>query len=369
MKTVLITGSNGFIGKNLVSLLESRYHVITYDRFDTRTSLDQGIQECDFIFHLAGAIRPENESEYKSSNIELIKYIMDKVTEYGGKIPILFTSSIQIQTESEYGRTKLAGEELLINWAREQKTKVFIYRLPPVFGKWCKPNYNSVVATFCYNIAHSIPIEVRDPEHIHEMVYIDDVMEEFEACLKQEEERQTGYYEVNPVYRIKLQDLAERLYSFKQIPSKLVLPDVSDLLTKKLYSTYLSYNESEIWESLLQTKADERGILCEILKGNSWGQIFVSTTNPGVVRGNHWHHTKIEKFIVVQGKAEIALRQYYSEKIIRYQVSGDRFEVIDIPPGYTHSIRNIGSDLLITIIWANEIFNSEHTDTYYCKVE
>lgn len=367
---ILITGANGFIGKNLTAQLRNKGY-INLSLVDTSTSmqeLKEELKKADFIYHLAGVNRPQSEEEYWQGNVEFTKFITNMLTSISKNTPILFTSSIQVQLDNPYGKSKKQAEEVLLNYGEKTNAKVYIYRLPNVFGKWCRPNYNSVVATFCYNISRNLPIQIHDPEKELTLVYIDDVVNEFISTLEKQNNLQSGYKEVYPIYKIKLNQLAEKIHKFNQSRFNLLMPSLESEFDKKLYATFISYLPTEGFSCDLEMKIDHRGWLAEVIKSQSFGQIFISKTKPGITRGNHWHHTKVEKFLVVQGEAIIKFRRIDSEEVIEYRVSGEKLQIVDIPPGYTHSITNIGETELITIFWASEIFNSQAPDTYYMEV-
>ncbi|MBU2494624.1 MAG: NAD-dependent epimerase/dehydratase family protein [Bacteroidetes bacterium] len=371
MQKILITGSNGFIGKNLVTILNEKegYDLLEFDKDNDIKDLDRGIIECDWIVHLAGSNRPENISEYKEVNFGLTETIVNILQSNQLNKPIIFASSTQAELDNPYGKSKLLAEEYLIDFAKKTDNEVYIYSLTNVFGKWCRPNYNSVVATFCNNIAKELPIKINDPDANLKLIYIDDITENIIRIInnKPQHSPESRLY-VQPFYEIKLGELAELISSFKESRKNLLLPDVSDEFTKKLYSTYLSYLNEDNFSYELKTNRDERGDLTELIKSQKFGQFFVSTTKPGITRGNHYHHTKTEKFIVIKGKAEICFRQIQGDSIIKYEVTGDKITPIDIPPGYTHNITNTGDTDLITLFWANEIFNPDKPDTYFEEV-
>ena len=370
---LLITGSEGFIGKNLIghlTLMLDRYEVIEYSRSSTE-ALEDLVDRADFIFHLAGVNRPKDETEFQADNTELTSRIVNHLRESGSKTPLLITSSAQAELENPYGKSKLAAEEAVLSWQRDTGSPAFIYRLPGVFGKWSRPNYNSVVATWCYNISHDLPVEISDPNHILKLVYIDDVIESFLRHLNNlGEDTDTPYQEVSPVFEISLGELRNRIETLHDIRQQLLIPDLSEKLNKYLYATYISYLEQDNFAYSLTKHEDNRGWLAEFVKSQSFGQVFVSKTKPGISRGDHWHHTKIEKFLVVEGTAEITFRNKINEQdIIRYTVYGDEAKVVDIPTGYVHAIKNVGECDLVTIFWANEILDKDHPDTHYEKVE
>ncbi len=365
MKNVLVTGSNGFIGKNLIEALNRKEDVCVkcFDREDTTDTLVGLIKDADFIYHIAGANRPKN--------VDLTQKIVDILATYNKKAPIVYTSSIQAGKDNPYGKSKKRGEDILIKYSVENNVPIYIYRLLNVFGKWAKPNYNSVVATFCYNIARNIEIEISDPKTELELIYIDDLVEEFLKAIEREGKYSENYFfKIDTTFKITLKRLAEVIYEFKNIKGTQIVPDMYDRFTRCLYATYLSCVDKDELHYELDTKSDNRGQLTEIIKSRHFGQIFISKSNKGVIRGNHYHNTKIEKFCVIEGKAVIRLRNIFSNdsEKINYYVSGDKIKIVDIPPGYTHSIENLSDGELIVLFWADEIFNPCEPDTYFKEV-
>lgn len=367
---ILVTGAKGFIGKNLIAELYNRkyYDVYEYDIDSDISTLDQFARDCDFVFHLAGVNRPQNDEEFMQGNYGFTTVLLNSLKKYNNTAPILITSSIQAELDNSYGKSKKAGEEALLSYANETGNKVLIYRLPNVFGKWCRPNYNSVVATFCNNIANNLEIKVNDPNVVMNLVYIDDVINEFINALHSTENRLDRYYSVAVTYTVTLGKIAELIYSFNESRNNLTIPDMSNELVKKLYSTYLSYLPNEQFSYPLKMNIDERGSFTEFIRTPERGQISINISKPGITKGNHWHHTKNEKFLVVSGKGLIQFRKIGSNEIINYHVSGDKLEVVDIPTGYTHNIINEGDTDLVTVMWANEPFNKEKPDTYFLEV-
>lgn len=370
---LLVTGAQGFIGKNLVghlALMLDKYDVIEYTQ-ESSDNLEDLVADADFIFHLAGVNRPKDESEFHVGNTELTNRIVTTLKKLSKHTPLLITSSTQAELDNPYGKSKLAAEQAVFDWHKETGSPTYVYRLPGVFGKWSRPNYNSVVATWCYNISHNLPIEVSDPNHVVQLVYIDDVIDSFISQLENQSVKHTQEYEqVSPVFELTLGELQSRLETIHSIRSDLVIPDLSDKLNKYLYATYISYLETDDFSYNLAKNSDNRGWLAEFVKSNQFGQIFISKTKPGISRGEHWHHTKIEKFLVVEGTAEIIFRNKIdNQDIIRYTVNGDDATVLDIPTGYVHAIKNIGNTDLVTIFWANEILDKDKPDTFYEKVE
>ena len=369
---VLVTGAAGFIGKNLCSTLQLRDDVelITFTHTQTRDELSQAISEADFIYHVAGVNRPQDTSEFTEGNTDLTKQIINMLRATDKKTPLLITSSTQAELDNPYGKSKLAAEKAVFDWHTESNAPVYVYRLPGVFGKWCRPNYNSVVATFCYNVANDLPISISDPTHVLTLSYIDDVVDSFLYHLDNEDADYASLQTVNRTFDISLGELSDRIHAIHDIRTNLIVPDLSDLLNKFLYATYISYLRTDDFSYNLTKNSDQRGYLAEFIKSRQFGQIFVSKTKPGISRGDHWHKTKIEKFFVVSGKAEITFRnKINSQDIIRYTVDGDEMRVVDIPTGYVHAIKNIGDTDLITLFWANEILDKNRPDTHYEKVE
>lgn len=371
---VLVTGSSGFIGKNLCSDLKLRDDVelLTFSRDQSIDELPSLVLDSDFIFHLAGVNRPKDETDFTKENIGLTEKIIETLRVESKKTPLLITSSTQADLDNPYGNSKLAAEEAAFNWHKESSAPVYVYRLPGVFGKWCKPNYNSVVATFCHNIANNIPIEIADPTRVITLTYIDDVIGDFTQHLN-ESSKDIDFSKhqlVNRTFDISLGDLSDRIHVLRDIRTKLVIPNLEDPLNKFLYATYISYLPTDDFSYSLTKNSDDRGWLAEFVKSKQFGQVFISKSKPGITRGDHWHKTKIEKFLVVEGTAEITFRNKINEQdVIRYNVSGNEMTVLDIPTGYVHAIRNIGETDLVTIFWANEILDKEKPDTFYEKVE
>lgn len=369
---VLVTGARGFISKNLCTVLENMEDIelLKYSHDDDPDRLRNIAGDVGFVFHLAGVNRPKDEKEFDEGNLGFTETLLGILENAGNTPGFVFASTIQAKLDNPYGKSKKDAEDAVFSWAKRTGAKAVVYRLPNVFGKWCRPNYNSVVATWCHAVAHGKPLRIDDPEKELTLVYIDDVVQEFLNALKDvpaiDDE---GYGTVERKYQVKLQYIADALLSFRDSRQNLVLPDFSDDFTRALYGTYLSYLPEEEFSYKLGTRSDDRGWLAEFIKSPAIGQIFVSTTKPGITRGNHWHHTKTEKFLVVKGEATIKFRKIGDERVLEYRVSGDRPEVVDIPTGYTHSITNTGTGELVTLFWANEILNPEKPDTYYSEVE
>ena len=379
---ILITGANGFVGKNLVSTLKNikggkdKTHnidiedIYSYDVDNTIEDLKKYTGDCDFVFHLAGINRPKDISEFYQGNATFTETLCSLLEEHDNKSPILISSSIQASRDNDYGKSKKEGEEYLLNHGKKMDSKVYIYRLANLFGKWCRPNYNSVTATWCYNVANGKDIQINDPNVELPLCYIDDVVNEFINALEGHPTAcKEGIYEVYPVHYIKLGELADIIKSFKESRGTLNVPNMKEgSLEKKLYSTYLSYLPKDRFSYPLKMNTDQRGSFTEFLKTEEHGQVSVNVSKPGITKGQHWHHSKNEKFLVVSGKGLIQFRDIYSDEIIEYYVSGDKLEVIDIPTGYTHNIINIGESDMVTIMWANEKFDPKHPDTYYEEV-
>ena len=379
---ILITGAKGFVGKNLCAALKNirdgldkTYKIstdITLYEYDLDTEpalLDKFAQSCDFVYHLAGVNRPQNEEEFMKVNFGFTSELLKRLKKHNNKAPVLITSSIQAELDNPYGRSKKAGEDLILAYGRQQNVKTLIYRLPNVFGKWCHPNYNSAVATFCYNIAHDMEITVNDRSHMMTLVYIDDVVHEFIGALAGAENRTDQYCYVPVEHKITLGEIADLLFTFKNSRTNMYIPDMPEnSFSKKLYSTYLSYLPETDFSYSPEMHCDERGSFTELLKTPNNGQVSVNISRPGITKGNHWHHTKNEKFVVVAGNGVIRFRKPDSAETIEYFVSGEKIEVVDVPVGYTHNIENLGNTDMVTIMWCNECFDPEHPDTYFLEV-
>jgi UDP-2-acetamido-2,6-beta-L-arabino-hexul-4-ose reductase len=367
---ILVTGSQGFIGKNLIAWLERKadVHVFQFDLSNTLQDLIDGLTVADLVFHLAGVNRPHSEDDFRTGNVDFTFQVCEHLLQDDRAVPLVLSSSVQAVLDNPYGMSKLQSESVVKDYAQRSRAYVAIYRLRNVFGKWCRPNYNSVVATFCYNIAHDLPINISDPNRELELIYIDDVVKYFGREVDFEKLGGINFQEVTPVYKVTLGRLAESIRDFCRMRETLQVPEFSDDFTRKLYGTYLSYLEDDDFSYLLDKRNDPRGCLAEFMKSPSLGQFFISRTEPGVTRGNHYHHTKTEKFLVVEGEAVIRFRPLQGEQIIEYHVKGKDFQVVDIPPGYTHSIENVGSDELVTLFWASEVFDLNNSDTYSLPV-
>jgi len=366
---VLVTGSRGFIGKNLVQRLLSDdcpevSEVLEFDQDTDPSLLDSYCAECDFVIHLAGVNRPENLEEFTSGNVDLTTRLLDLLSERGG-CPVLLSSSAQAALHNPYGASKKAAEDAVFAYAAETGSPVFVYRLPGVFGKWSRPNYNTVVATFCHNIARGLPITINDPDAELMLAYVDDVVDEFIAVLRGAVAPSADApLSVAVSYATTLSSLAARIHEFKAMRETLDVPNTSDSFTTKLYATYLSFLPEDGFGYPLKMNVDERGSFTEIIRTEDRGQFSVNVIKPGITKGNHWHNTKNEKFLVVSGTGVIRLRRVGESECLEYAVSGHDMVVVDIPPGYTHNIENLGDDEMVVFMWANECFNSESPDTY-----
>ncbi|PLR76030.1 capsular biosynthesis protein [Bacillus sp. V3-13] len=367
---ILVTGAKGFVGKNLVMELRNQGYtdIIEFNKDTDPALLEQYTKECEFIFHLAGVNRPKEEEDFLEGNFELTSTLLKLLSKNNNKAPILITSSTQAELDNPYGRSKKAAEDLLFAYNQETGAKVLVYRLPNLFGKWSRPNYNTVVATYCHNIARGLDIKINNPNTELTLCYIDDVLEEFIRALEGNPTIQDDYCAVPITHSIKLGDLAKVIKGFKESRNYLSIPNMKDALTKKLYSTYLSFLPENQFSYELKMNVDQRGSFTEFIKTPDRGQVSVNISKPGITKGNHWHHTKNEKFLVVSGKGVIRFREIDSDEVIEYFVSGEKLEVVDIPTGYTHNIENLGDTDMVTIMWANEFFDPEKPDTYYLEV-
>lgn len=367
---ILITGSNGFVGKNLIAELKNREYtdIFEFDKDTDKSLLDRYTKECEFVFHLAGVNRPKDEKEFMEGNFCFTSELLDSLKKHNNKAPVLITSSIQAKLDNLYGKSKKAGEDLLFNYSNETGAEIYVYRLANLFGKWSRPNYNTVVATFCHNIARDLNIQINNPDVDLNLCYIDDVLEEFIKALEGNLTKEEDYCIVPTVYHIKLGELAEKIKGFKHSRQDVSVPNMKDELTKKLYSTYLSFLPKDGFAYDLKMNVDNRGSFTEFIRTPERGQVSVNVSKPGITKGNHWHHTKNEKFLVVSGKGLIRFKKIDEDEIIEYRVSGDKLQVVDIPTGYTHSIVNVGDKDLVTVMWANEPFDPEKPDTYHLEV-
>lgn len=367
---ILVTGANGFVGKNLIAELKAQKQtdIYAYDIDTDPALLDTYCLDAEFVFHLAGVNRPQDPAEFMSGNFGFTSTLLDTLKKHHNTCPVMISSSTQAALNNPYGQSKKAGEDLLRDYAQETGAPVLIYRFPNVFGKWCRPNYNSAVATFCHNIAHGLPIQVNDPSAVMTLVYIDDVVSELIGALQGQASVKCDYCEVPVVHKITLGEIVELIYSFKNSRDERTIPDMSEPFTRKLYSTYLSYLPQDQFNYPLKMNIDNRGSFTEFIKTPDRGQVSVNISKPGITKGNHWHHSKNEKFLVVSGTGVIRFRQVDATEIIEYQVSGDKLEVVDIPTGYTHNIENLGDTDMVTIMWANEQFDPIRPDTIFLEV-
>ena len=367
---VLITGARGFIGRNLVAALESikEHDVLKFDKDTEQDLLDEYCRDADFVFHLAGVNRSGTPSEFMEINRDLTAMLLEKLKKHKNVCPVMLSSSIQASLDNPFGRSKKEAEELVISHGRETGAEVLIYRLPNVFGKWCRPNYNSVIATLCHNLANDLPPTIDDPNLIMKLVYIDDLVKELIRALNGRKKGTGFFFDVPVVHFVKLGDVFNYLTAFRESRTNLTIPDMSKEFIKKLYATYTSYLPQDQFGYQLKRNTDDRGSFTELMRTEGLGQISVNCIKPGIVKGNHWHHTKCEKFLAVSGKGIVRFREVGSAHVIEYKVAGDIPEVMDIPAGYTHNIENTGDADLIVIIWANEAFDSDRADTYFMEV-
>lgn len=377
---VLVTGAKGFVGKNLVAQLnnikegKARCYgdlkidaVYEYDIDSTIEEIDAFCKDCDFVFNLAGVNRPQNQEEFMQGNFGFASTLLDTLKKHGNKCPVMISSSTQAALDNPYGESKRAGEQLMFSYAEETGAKVLVYRFPNLFGKWCRPNYNSAVATFCNNIANDLPIQVNDPKVVLNLVYIDDLVDEMIAALKGEEHRKDQFCEVPIVHSVALGEIVEMLYKFKEQPQSLIVPEIpNNSFIKKLYSTFLSYFPKEKVAFPLKMNIDDRGSFTELLKSKNVGQVSINISKPGITKGQHWHNSKWEFFIVVAGHGLIQERKIGTDEVIEFEVSGDKIEAVHMLPGYTHNIINLSqTENLVTVMWANEEFDANKPDTFF----
>lgn len=390
---ILITGAKGFVGRNLCAALNeikaghdqrsdhvicddpARLEIYEYDLDNAPEQLDAWCAACDFVFNLAGVNRPKENSEFMTGNFGFASVLLDGLKKHGNTCPVMLSSSVQATLTgryagSEYGKSKKAGEELFFAYGQQTGAEVLVYRFPNVFGKWCRPNYNSAIATFCHNTANGLPIQVNDPTVEMDVVYIDDVVEELIQALRGKANKlENGYCAIPVHHETSLGWLADTILSFPKLREELGVPRLDDPLTRKLYSTYLSYLPAESFIYDLKMNRDVRGSFTEIIRTADRGQFSVNISKPGITKGNHWHHTKNEKFVVVHGHGLIQLRKIGSEDVVEFEVSGERIRVVEMIPGYTHSIINLSdTEDLVTFMWANEPFDPAKPDTFLQKV-
>lgn len=366
---VLVTGSKGFVGRNLIANLKTieNLNIIEFDRDNTLEELDNATKICDFVYHLAGVNRPKNNDEFFSGNFGLTSDLIAHLIKNDNHCPVLITSSVQAELDNDYGKSKKQAESIIFDFSKSYGNKVYVYRLPNLFGKWSRPNYNSVIATWCYNISHSLDILVNDTSKVLELAYIDDVVKEFIDCLNDSPSMKDEFCYVPVTYKRTLGEISKLIIGFEKSRSGLQLPRVDDEFEKKLYSTYLTYLNENDFSYGLKMNIDERGSFTECLKF-SQGQVSVNVCKPGITKGNHWHNTKVEKFIVIQGMGEFKFRKVGTNDVISYEFSSQDMKVIDVPPGYTHNFTNTGKEDLIVLIWCNEIFDKNNPDTFFEKV-
>lgn len=368
---ILVTGANGFIGKNLITQLhnDSLGNILEYDSESDSEQLKEYCLHADFIFHLAGVNRPTEQSEFMEGNFGFTSQLLDTLEKAGNFCPIMLASSTQAVLDNPYGLSKKAGEDLIFDYSKRTGATVMVYRFPNVFGKWCRPNYNSAVATFCHNIAHNLPINVHDRGVSMTLTYIDDVVSELISAINGRPNKEGQFCKVPIEHKVELGVIVDLLYSFKESRNNLQVPNLSNTFTKKLYSTYLSYLPEKQFSYPLKMNVDYRGSFTEFLKSPDRGQVSINISKPGITKGEHWHHSKNEKFLVVSGKGVIRFRRIYDMKVIEYFVSGDKLEVVDIPVGYTHNIENLGDSEMVTIMWVNEELDPKRPDTYRLSVD
>ena len=398
---ILVTGAKGFVGQNLCATLQTiadgrnkSYgelkieEIFQYDIDSTPEELDRYCSEADFVFNLAGVNRPQDPKEFLAGNFGFASTLLDTLKKHNNLAPVMLSSSIQATlvgryAEGEYGKSKRAGEELFFEYGASTGARVLIYRFPNLFGKWCRPNYNSAVATFCHNIAHDLPIQVNDRSTQLELLYIDDLVDEMVAALKGEEHHcefegvetlltDGGRYCAAPItHKVTLGEIVDLLEEFKAQPQSLVMPEIpAGSFAKKLYSTYLSYLPKERVAFPLKMNVDARGSFTELVKSVGAGQVSINISKPGITKGEHWHHTKWEQFIVVSGHGLIQLRKIGSDEVLNFEVSGEKIEAVQMLPGYTHNIINLSDkEDLVTVMWCNECFDPAHPDTFFEKVE
>ncbi len=389
MMNILITGAQGFVGKNLVCALQNlkdgkdKTHpaltigeIFSYDVDSTSAELAEYCQKADFVFHLAGVNRPKEQQEFMEGNFGFTSVLLDTLKKYRNTCPVMISSSTQAALDNPYGQSKKAGEELMFSYAAETGAKVLVYRLPNLFGKWCRPNYNSAIATFCHNTANDLSIQVNDPAVNMTLVYIDDLLDEMLSALEGNAHCDGAYCKVPVYHETTLGWIADTIRSFPEIRARLGVPSFADPLVSKLYSTFLSYLPADKFIYDLKMNCDDRGSFTEIIRTADRGQFSVNISKPGITKGNHWHHSKNEKFVVVKGEGLIQLRKIGKNEngedfpVVEFKVSGDKIQVVEMIPGYTHNIINLSdTEDLVTFMWANECFNPQKPDTFFEVVE
>lgn len=378
---ILITGAGGFVGKNLVSTLENirdgkdrsrnmgtDLTILPYDMDTGIEKLDAYCAQADFVVHLAGVNRPKDDKEFMEGNFGFTSVLLELLEKHGSKAPVLITSSIQAALDNPYGQSKKAGEDCIFAYARKRNVPAFVYRLPNVFGKWCRPNYNSAVATFCHQIARGLPITVNEADPLLTLVHIDDVVAEILNAVRGCPHREGDFCTVPMQHQVHLHEIVRLLRSFHESRRSLSVPDMADAFQRKLYATYLSYLPEDRFSYPLDMKEDARGSFTEFVRTAHHGQMSVNISKPHIVKGNHWHHTKNEKFLVVSGRGVIRFRKIDEDRITEYFVDGGELTVVDIPTGYTHNIENLGDTDMVTLMWASEPFDPDRPDTYFLPV-
>ncbi len=381
---ILVTGAKGFVGKNLCEALKNIKdgkdktrpdlkieEIFEFDIDTPEKELDEYCKEADFVFNLAGVNRPKEVSQFMEGNFSFADKLLGYLKAHKNTCPLMISSSIQALLDNDYGKSKKAGEDLVFTYGKETGAKVLVYRFPNLFGKWCRPNYNSVIATFCYNIANDLEITVNNRETLLTLVYIDDLVDEMLNALSGKETKDGEFCKVKKEHKVTLGEIADLLYKFSGQPKTLAMPEIpEDSFAKKLYSTYLSYLPKEKVAFPLKMNVDDRGSFTELLKTENSGQFSVNISKPGITKGQHWHNTKWEFFIVVSGKALIQMRKIGEDEVLNFEVSGEKIEAVHMLPGYTHNIINLSDkEDLITLMWANEKFNPEKPDTFFEVVE
>lgn len=367
---VLVTGYKGFIGKNLIEFLKTKPNIELYlfDIENTAEDLNCYCKDCDFVVNLAGVNRNPDDSQFVKGNCGVIENVINYLIKNQNICPIMYSSSIQAELDNIYGKSKKLAEDIVFNFSNKYNVPVYVYRFPNLFGKWGLPNYNSVIATFCYNISRDIEIQINDANKELTLAYIDDVVSNIYDIIMNRPDLDDKYCNVDKIYQKKLGDIANLIYQFKNSRKELSVINTGDDFEKKLYSTYLSFLPTDQFSYEIKSHVDERGSFSELIRTSNAGQFSVNIAKPGITKGNHWHNTKNEKFIVIKGNAEICFREPFSSEIIKYYVCGDKIEVVDIPCGYTHNIKNIGNDDLIFFIWCNECYDINNPDTYFLEV-
>jgi UDP-2-acetamido-2,6-beta-L-arabino-hexul-4-ose reductase len=367
---VLVTGANGFIGKNLRMHLREKgnFDVVPFTREHSEGDLPALLEGVDWVIHLAGINRPEDPSEFVTGNAGLTQALCEAVKRSGRQIPVIYSSSIQAERENDYGSSKRAAEEALLALNEDTGNPVYIYRLPNVFGKWARPNYNSAVATFCHNVARDLPVPVNNPDAVINLVYVDDVISHFLSLMEGKHSEPGPFVEVAPVYQVTVGGLADQLNRFKATRENLITEPVGTGLTRALYATYVSYLPPERFAYTVPQHGDERGVFVEMLKTPDAGQFSFFTAHPGITRGGHYHHSKTEKFLVIKGLACFRFRHMLTGEFYELFTAGAKPEIVETVPGWTHDITNVGDDELVCMLWANEIFDRDNPDTFACPV-